>query len=412
MFQGLTKSLNQYGSEDHDKEKVTVVVETPGQGQQSNPAEKKIIGFTTMTGDTLHPGHLDFLHTSKLFCDILIVGLTTDEFAKQQKRLPYFCYEHRRALLLALDCVDTIVPNRGETKKRMQEMLHFDRVFIGSDYIDNDEYKDLTVPVTFIPRAVHWSSTGIISELESRTLASFKILAYGIYGPIYVHEGAQGKLVIKPVNIGLGEVEATNGEDAYCISNPLPRNWKTGQVVENKFPMVAGINPYRELNIIPQLQGVSFFPYQDYEQMYSAPSQTFSVKHDDKTPLDQLVRERQFPQKVVWIKQKYAGEPMTAYVRKHPDSLPRILRVVKEQIEILRTQFHVVHGDLHPNNICISADGQTISFIDWGWCMSDNFVLTTLERGYYQYCLRENIDWQHFTDSLSSFGLAADTSRV
>lgn len=371
----------------------------------SDPKYK--IGFTTMTADLLHPGHLDFLKFCRYFCSTLIVGLTTDELGNKQKRKPFFQYKHRRTLLLALPQVDIVVPNRGEDKQLMIDELELNVVFIGSDYRNSVEYEGLSVPVIYVPRALKWSTTKLITGIQQRIQRDISVLAYGIYGPVYLFNNASGPVVVKSVHIGASEKTATKGKDMYGIAYPPPRNWKQGSVVTNEFPMISGVNPHRELNVISLLQAEEWFPVMEYFRVFEAPTQTFLVHHLDETKIETLVRERQFPSRVFWVKQIYAGKTMPEYLVEFPQNFKHVCDIVHTQIQHLNTHYKIIHGDLHPNNICIrhALNGDLIvSFIDWGWCMAPDFPMEERERKYYQDCLKENFDQNHFDMSLTSFG--------
>ena len=98
----------------------------------------KKIGYATGCFDLLHKSHVLFLTSCKSMCDILIIGLTTDERMKVEKRAPFLNYEHRSLHLQHLNMtknntlvkiVDSIIPNTGNTKIKDYELLKFDILF-------------------------------------------------------------------------------------------------------------------------------------------------------------------------------------------------------------------------------------------------------------------------------------------
>lgn len=50
--------------------------------------KKKVIGYTSGVYDLFHVGHLNLLMNAKSLCDQLIVGITTDELTRQNKKNP------------------------------------------------------------------------------------------------------------------------------------------------------------------------------------------------------------------------------------------------------------------------------------------------------------------------------------
>lgn len=73
--------------------------------------EKKqiITGFADIVGDLFHYNHINFLKTCKKYCDILIVGICSDDFCKDYKRVPILSQEER--LYSASECkyVDNVI---------------------------------------------------------------------------------------------------------------------------------------------------------------------------------------------------------------------------------------------------------------------------------------------------------------
>lgn len=67
--------------------------------------------------DWLHWAHIDFLQRARDLGGRLIVGLNTDESIRRLKgeTRPLITYENRRKSLLALRCVDEVVPIAEDT---------------------------------------------------------------------------------------------------------------------------------------------------------------------------------------------------------------------------------------------------------------------------------------------------------
>jgi D-beta-D-heptose 7-phosphate kinase/D-beta-D-heptose 1-phosphate adenosyltransferase len=60
--------------------------------------------------DPLHVGHVRYLKAAKELGDQLIVILNTDEWLVKKKGYVFMKYEEREEILLALECVDKVVP--------------------------------------------------------------------------------------------------------------------------------------------------------------------------------------------------------------------------------------------------------------------------------------------------------------
>lgn len=96
---------------------------------------KKIIGYTTGVFDMFHIGHLNILKQAKQHCDILIVGVTTDELCQSYKnKLPIIPYEERKAIIEAIKYVDIVVPQLNRDKFSAWVEHKFNVMFVGDDW--------------------------------------------------------------------------------------------------------------------------------------------------------------------------------------------------------------------------------------------------------------------------------------
>lgn len=394
----------------------------------SSPSLTPIVGFTTMTADLFHVAHLNFLKSCKALCDQLIVGVTVDARCHQRKRQPIIPFEQRKAIVEAIRYVDLVVEDAGQPKHKMCDDLNVSRVFIGDDYCAEAEYLDLrnsrpNVQVYFIPRTSHISTTALIKKIKHDILTDVQVLNYGISGPLLCFPiDKKHSIVCKPVVLGATESSAENGADVYGIATPLPRNWKVGKVVTNQFPMISGVNGWREIIVMRQLRDVPFVPYLGYYCVHIAKNPIWG--NDEKmSRIDKMQHERKYPAKTLMIHMSHAGSTLNEYIRdfrarhSHHDTsreFQRLCAKIATQIEVLREKA-VIHGDLHPNNICVSTHKSQeanidqidteISFVDFGWSMSRECAMSPEEQTYFYTCLSENFDWQHFYDSLESFDL-------
>lgn len=93
------------------------------------------IGYTTGVFDMFHIGHLNLLRRAKEQCEILIVGVTTDELCyKRKKKYPVINEYERMAIIDAISYVDEVIPQKDMNKKSVIKKIGADVVFVGSDW--------------------------------------------------------------------------------------------------------------------------------------------------------------------------------------------------------------------------------------------------------------------------------------
>ena len=68
--------------------------------------------FVPMCADFLHSGHLNILNIAASHGKVIIL-LMTNEAMRKYKRAPYFSYDQRKDILLALKVVETVIPCEG-----------------------------------------------------------------------------------------------------------------------------------------------------------------------------------------------------------------------------------------------------------------------------------------------------------
>ncbi len=96
-----------------------------------------VIGFTSVVGDLLHPGHLAMINESAEQCDILIVGLVCDPTDRRSKNKPVETVFERYYRLMSAKGVHSVVPLQGEQDLRLAlELLDYDIRFVGEEYKD------------------------------------------------------------------------------------------------------------------------------------------------------------------------------------------------------------------------------------------------------------------------------------
>ena len=129
--------------------------------------KKYKIGYTQGTFDMFHIGHLNLLKHAKELCDILIVGVNSDELVEEYKHKKPIIHElERKEILQAIRYVDNVVICRTLDKKEMHKWIHFDAIFIGNDWKGNDRWMkteqdlgQIGVPVVYLEYTKGVSST-------------------------------------------------------------------------------------------------------------------------------------------------------------------------------------------------------------------------------------------------------------
>ena len=133
----------------------------------------KIIGYTQGTFDLFHIGHLNLLEKARSHCDYLIVGVNSDELVKGYKNKDVIVTVDERAKILrALRCVDEVIVTDSLDKVKYHELLKFDKIFIGDDWIDDErwiqtkkEMATLGAQLVFLPYTATTSSTILRKKL-------------------------------------------------------------------------------------------------------------------------------------------------------------------------------------------------------------------------------------------------------
>jgi len=108
--------------------------------------KKYKIGYTQGTFDMFHIGHLNLLHQASELCERLIVGVNTDQLVSEYKhKTPVVNEQDRAAIIRELRCVDEVVLCDTLKKTNAWQQLHFDVVFIGSDWKGDERWKQTEI---------------------------------------------------------------------------------------------------------------------------------------------------------------------------------------------------------------------------------------------------------------------------
>jgi len=135
-----------------------------------------IIGYTTGVFDLFHIGHLNILRAAKELCDILIVGVSTDELVlKYKKKRTVISFEDRIEIIRSIKYVDVVIPQRSIDKVEAFRRLKFNILIVGDDWYNTDKWnkaeqklKQYKVKVIYLPYTSNISSTKLRNTIRRK----------------------------------------------------------------------------------------------------------------------------------------------------------------------------------------------------------------------------------------------------
>jgi glycerol-3-phosphate cytidylyltransferase len=142
-----------------------------------NNINKKIVGYTCGVFDLFHIAHLNLLRNARGFCDILVVGVSTDELAMEYKgKKPIIPYEERAEIVRNIKYVDLVVPQTNRDKLEAHHKLKYDVLIVGDDWFnqanwsrwESDLKKNFNVNTIYLPRTPGISTTEIIAKIKNK----------------------------------------------------------------------------------------------------------------------------------------------------------------------------------------------------------------------------------------------------
>lgn len=130
----------------------------------------KVITYGTF--DLFHYGHWNLLKRARELGDYLVVGVSTDECARDKGKITYLPTEKRMQIVSSLSFVDEVIPEHNMMQKVNDVREKGIGIFVlGDDYKDvfdkTAEYKqliDLGCQVVYLPRTPAVST----SELKQK----------------------------------------------------------------------------------------------------------------------------------------------------------------------------------------------------------------------------------------------------
>jgi len=368
----------------------------------------KKIGFATMVADMIHEGHFNFLRAARERCDYLIIGLTTDQRCLTEKRKPMMSYDQRRTILLNCKWVDLVIENTGQTKQEVYQQLHFDVLFTTNEYITKPEFTSFmadfpNVEVVSYPTTSGARTTKQIQQIESDILNALQIVGIGNAGHILLLNRRDSQIVLKPIHVGITEFQAVRTSNCYHMPVPPPRNWRRLDEAK-RYPNITGVNSFREMDIQSFIRQKAWNPVTGAIEAY-----VYAHAKEPAPPVPSFQHtndERKMPAAMYWLQQRFAGPTLRNWILQHEKEenfrgrlsslLIRIHDIIFEEL----IPQGIVHADLHADNICIDDGSESVSFIDWGWCLHGSFHMQADEYQYWQQCLIGSFDWNHLVDSM------------
>lgn len=129
--------------------------------------KKYKIGYTTGVFDMFHIGHLNILKRAKAQCEILIVGVSSDELVELYKHhRPVIPFKDRVEIVKAIRYVDKVIPQTSMDKFSVWEEIKFNAMFHGNEWKGTTLYNNYVkkfeqvgVDVVFLPHTDGISST-------------------------------------------------------------------------------------------------------------------------------------------------------------------------------------------------------------------------------------------------------------
>jgi len=133
------------------------------------------VGYVTGTFDLFHVGHLRLLQAAKALCEILIVGVQTDESAERHKGKPVIPFEQRIEIVRGLRIADVVIAQDDIDKVAAHDCLRFDALFAGDDKRGDSRWAQYEeglsargVKVIYFPYTTSVSTTDIIERIRAR----------------------------------------------------------------------------------------------------------------------------------------------------------------------------------------------------------------------------------------------------
>ena len=138
--------------------------------------KKYKIGYTQGVFDMFHVGHLNLLNEAKKHCDVLIVGVNSDDLVKQYKeKIPIIEENDRKAIVENIKSVDKALIVNTLDKTEVLKSIKFDVIFIGDDWKGNSRWEETEkqmkckgIDLFYLPYTKRISSTLLRKKIETK----------------------------------------------------------------------------------------------------------------------------------------------------------------------------------------------------------------------------------------------------
>ncbi len=92
------------------------------------------IGYLGMVGDLFHAGHLNVLQLAKVYCQLVVVGVLTDDAVSSYKRTPVINFEERSRIINHTELVDIVITQKTLSYHENLCLVRPNYLFHGKDW--------------------------------------------------------------------------------------------------------------------------------------------------------------------------------------------------------------------------------------------------------------------------------------